>query len=168
MSLLEGLFGSSLGKKYIMAVSGMALFLFVVAHMLGNLQVFLGPDSINEYGHFLQSKPELVWPARAGLLLMLALHIWSAIKVSAEIRAARSVDYGEFKPAGSSYASRTMLVSGLIILGFIIYHLLHFTVQVEGVNFANTDFLKLEDAKKRHDIYNMMVIGFQQPLVSIF
>lgn len=151
-----------------MAISGLALFLFVVGHMLGNLQIFLGPDMINQYGHFLQSKPELVWTARIGLLVMLVLHIWSAIKLSAENRAARPVNYGSYKPVGSSYAARTMLLSGLLIFGFIVYHLLHFTVQVEGINLTKTDFGTLRDAQQRHDIYNMMVIGFQQPAVSIF
>jgi succinate dehydrogenase / fumarate reductase, cytochrome b subunit len=168
MSLLQGLFRSSLGKKYIMAVSGLALFLFVVGHMLGNLQIFLGPEAINAYGYFLQSKPELVWTARIGLLLMVVLHIWSAIKLTAENRAARPKSYGEYKPVGSSYASRTMFVSGLVIFTFIVYHLLHYTVQAEGINFTNTDFKTLHDAKARHDIYNMMVIGFSNPVVSIF
>jgi succinate dehydrogenase / fumarate reductase, cytochrome b subunit len=168
MNVITGLFGSSLGKKYLMAISGFALFLFVVGHMLGNLQIFLGPDAINQYGHFLQSKPELVWMARIGLLAMVLIHIWSAIKLSAENKAARPQGYGDYKPVGSSYASRTMLISGLVILAFIIYHLLHFTVQTEGINFASTNFKTLHDAKQRHDIYNMMVIGFSQPIVSIF
>ncbi len=168
MNVITGLFRSSLGKKYLMAISGFALFLFVVGHMVGNLQIFLGPDTINEYGHFLQSKPELVWIVRLGLLAMVGIHIWSAIKLSAENRAARPQSYGEYKPVGSSYASRTMLVSGLVILTFIIYHLLHFTVQTEGINFAQTNFKTLHDAKQRHDIYNMMVIGFSQPVVAIF
>lgn len=150
-----------------MAISGLALFLFVVGHMIGNLQVFLGPDAINEYGHFLQSKPELVWTARIGLLLMVVLHIWSAIKLSAENRAARGSSYGNYKPVGSSYASRTMLVSGLVIFTFILYHLLHFTVRAD-VNFTGTDFTKLQDAKQRFDIYNMIIIGFSNPIVSIF
>jgi succinate dehydrogenase / fumarate reductase cytochrome b subunit len=151
-----------------MAISGLALFLFVVVHMIGNLQIFLGPDTINEYGYFLQSKPELVWAVRIGLLVIVVLHIWSAIKLTAENRAARGTSYGEYKPVGSSYASRTMMVSGLVIFTFIIYHLLHFTVQTEGINFASTDFKTLQDAKQRHDIYNMMVIGFSNPIVSIF
>jgi succinate dehydrogenase / fumarate reductase cytochrome b subunit len=150
-----------------MAISGLALFLFVVGHMLGNLQVFLGPDTINDYGHFLQSKPELVWTARIGLLFMVVLHIWSAIKLSAENRAARPERYGNYKAVGASYASRTMLVTGLVILTFIIYHLLHFTVRAD-VNFTGTDFTKLHDAKQRFDIYNMIIIGFSNPIVSIF
>jgi succinate dehydrogenase / fumarate reductase cytochrome b subunit len=168
MNLIKGLFGSSLGKKYIMAISGMALFAFVVLHMVGNLQIFLGPDAINDYGYFLQSKPELVWPARFGLLILVLLHIWAAIKLSAENRAARPEGYRKFNPVGSSYASRTMLVSGLLIFCFIVYHLLHFTAQVPGINFTGKNFTTLEDAKQHHDVYRMMVLGFSQPIVSIF
>jgi succinate dehydrogenase / fumarate reductase cytochrome b subunit len=168
MNLIKGLFCSSLGKKYIMAISGLAMFGFVIVHMLGNLQVFLGPESINAYGYFLQNKPEIVWAARSVLLIMLILHVWAAIKLSAENRAARPKNYGYYKIVAASYASRTMLVSGLVLLAFIIYHLLHFTVQVEGINLAHTSFVTLEDAKHRHDIYNMIVIGFSQPFVAIF
>jgi len=168
MNIVAGLFGSSLGKKYLMALSGLALFIFVVGHLLGNLQVFLGPEAINAYGHFLQSKPELVWTARLGLLGMVAIHIWAAIKVSAENRAARPKAYASAKLPGASYASRTMFVTGLVLLGFIVYHLLHFTVQVEGVNLRGTDFRKLVDSQQRHDIYRMIVVGFSQPVVAIF
>src|SRR3954471_10445498 len=112
-----------------MAISGLVMFLFVIGHLAGNLQIFLGPEAINRYGHFLQTNPELIWPARLFLLLMIALHIWSAIKLSMENKAARPIGYGEYKPVGSSYASRTMLMSGIIIFAFIVYHLLHFTAQ---------------------------------------
>jgi succinate dehydrogenase / fumarate reductase cytochrome b subunit len=168
MNVLTGLFGSSLGKKYIMAVTGFVMFGFVVVHMLGNLQVFIGPGAINDYGYFLQSKPELVWPARFGLLIVAVLHVWAAIKLSAENKAARPKGYGDYQIVAASYASRTMLVSGVVLLAFIIYHLMHFTFQVQGINFANTNFMTLEDSKHHHDIYNMMIIGFSQPIVSIF
>jgi succinate dehydrogenase / fumarate reductase cytochrome b subunit len=168
MNLIAGFFRSSLGKKYIMAITGMAMFGFVIVHMLGNLQVFLGPEAINDYGYFLQSKPELVWPARFLLLLAVALHIWAAIKLSAENRAARPKNYGYFKVVAASYASRTMFVSGLVVMVFIVYHLLHFTAQVESINLAHTNFVKLEDAKQHHDVYNMIIIGFSQPIVAIF
>lgn len=169
MKLLTGLFQSSLGKKFIMAATGGALFLFVIAHLVGNLQVFLGPESLNRYGHFLQSNMELIWPARIGLLLMVGLHVWSAIKLSAENKAARPIAYaGEPTPVAASYASRTMLMSGLIIAAFIVYHLLHFTVQAKGINFTGTDFSTLHDAQQRHDVYRMMVTGFSHPLVSGF
>src|SRR5215831_12432561 len=118
MNIVSNIFGSSLGKKYIMAVTGFVMFLFVLGHLAGNLQIFLGRDAINRYGHFLQSNPELIWPARLVLVLMVGLHIWSAAKLSAENKAARPIGYAEYRPVGSTYASRTMLMSGVIIFIF--------------------------------------------------
>ncbi len=151
-----------------MAITGCLLFLFVVAHLLGNLQIFFGPEQINAYGHFLQTTPELIWPARLGLLVLVLLHIYAAVKLSAENKAARPVTYGAYKPVGSSYASRTMLMSGLIIGAFIIYHLLHFTVQYQAINLTGKDFHGLHDLKGRHDVYGMMVAGFSNVWVSVF
>jgi succinate dehydrogenase / fumarate reductase cytochrome b subunit len=168
MKMISRIFSSSLGKKYVMAASGFFLFLFVVGHLAGNLQVFLGPEAINRYGHFLQSNPELIWPARLFLLAMVGLHIWCAIRLSAENRAARPVGYAQYKPVGSSYASRTMLMSGLIVLAFIIYHLLHFTVQIKYINLTGQNFVDFTDPEKRHDIFKMMVVGFRNPFVSFF
>jgi succinate dehydrogenase / fumarate reductase, cytochrome b subunit len=167
MNVVAGFFKSSLGKKYIMALTGVGLFIFVVGHMLGNLQIFLGPESINRYGSFLQSLGELLWVARITLIVIVLLHIWSAVKLSAENRAARPVGYGNYVPKGSSYASRTMLMSGLIIAAFIIYHLLHFTVQAP-VNGTGVNFTQLEDESHRHDVYRMMVLGFRVWYVSLF
>lgn len=153
----------------VMAATGAALVGFAVGHMVGNLQVFLGPEAINRYGHFLQSTPELLWPARIGLLTMVGLHIWSAIRLSAENRAARPTGYaGAPSPKAASYASRTMLMSGLIIVSFIIYHLLHYTVQVPAVNLKGADYTRLVDASGHHDIYRMIISGFSHPLVSLF
>jgi succinate dehydrogenase / fumarate reductase, cytochrome b subunit len=168
MNLFTRTWRSSVGKKYLMAISGFALFLFVIAHMLGNLQIFLGPEYINRYGHFLQSAPELIWPARIGLLFLVVLHIISAIKLSQENKAARPVAYHHYEVVAASYASRTMLMSGLIILAFIIYHLLHYTVQVRSINLTNQNFADFTDLQQRHDVYRMMVVGFKQPLVSLF
>lgn len=161
-------FRSSLGKKYVMAVTGFALLVFVIGHMVGNLQVFLGPNAINTYGAFLHSTPELLWAARLGLLAMIGLHLWAAITLWHENKAARPVPYGQFDPIGSSFASRTMLMSGLIIASFVIYHLLHFTVQVKAINLTGQDFVPLQDEKGRHDIYRMVVLGFSNPFVSFF
>ena len=170
MNLITNIFRSSLGRKYIMAATGFALFLFVIAHLAGNLQIFLGPEAINRYGHFLQSNPELLWPARIGLLLMVGLHIWSAAAISAENKAARPVGYAEYQPVGSSYASRTMLMSGLIVLAFVIYHLLHYTVMVKAVNLTGRDFAAKPEfyAGAEHDIFKMMVVGFSNGWVSAF
>src|SRR6185437_4300995 len=133
-----------------------------------NLQFFLGPEAINRYGNFLQTNIELLWPARIFLICMIGLHIWSAIKLSAENKAARPVAYANWNPTAASYASRTMLMSGIIVLVFIIYHLLHFTVQVQSINFTGQNFVTLEDAKQHHDIFRMMVLGFSKIYVSVF
>lgn len=168
MKIITHIFDSSLGKKYIMAVTGFVLFLFVIAHLIGNLQVFLGPEAINRYGHFLQSNYELVWPARIVLLALVGLHIWSAGKLSLENRAARPQGYATYRPVGSTYASRTMLMSGLIVLVFIIYHILHFTVETEAINLTGRNFTGFIDPEKRHDIFKMMVVGFNNGWVSAF
>ena len=151
-----------------MAVSGCVLFLFVLGHLAGNLQIFLGPEAINRYGYFLQSNVELLWPVRIFLLLMIGLHIWSATKLSLENKAARPVGYAEYKPVGSTYASRTMLMSGSIVLVFIIYHLLHFTAQVKYINLTGQNFIDFTDPEHRHDIFKMMVVGFNNGWVSAF
>lgn len=151
-----------------MAITGAMLLGFVVAHLAGNLQVFLGAEAINAYGHFLQSKPGLVWGARLGLLAVVFIHIWSAITLARENRAARPVPYANWNPTVASYASRTMVMSGLIIAAFIIYHLLHFTVQAQAINFTGTDFKGLTDGNGYHDVYGMIVLGFSNPVVSVF
>ncbi|MBI2947381.1 MAG: succinate dehydrogenase cytochrome b subunit [Verrucomicrobia bacterium] len=163
-------FQSSLGKKYVMAVSGFLLFGFVIVHMVGNLQIFLGPKPLNRYAHFLQSTPELLWPARIGLLTLVGLHIWSAVRLSAENKAARPLAYaGNPAPVAASYASRTMLMSGVIVAAFILYHLLHFTVQTPSVNLTGHDFKTLLDSQTNHrDVFRMMVIGYSNAWVSGF
>ena len=168
MNIIANIFSSSLGKKYIMAVTGFVLWLFVLGHLAGNLQVFLGQEAINRYGHFLQSNTELLWPVRVILIIVVLLHIWSATKLSLENKAARPVPYDTYQPVASSYASRTMLMSGLIVLAFIIYHLLHFTAQVQYINLTGQNFVDFTDPEKRHDIFKMMVVGFGNGWVSAF
>jgi succinate dehydrogenase / fumarate reductase cytochrome b subunit len=168
MNNIKSIFQSSLGKKYLMAVTGFFLFLFVIGHLVGNLQVFLGPEAINRYGHFLQSNVELIWPARIILLAFLVIHIWAAAKLSLENRAARPVGYAVYEPKGSTYASRTMLMSGIIVFVFIVYHILHYTVQVQYLNLTGQNFLAFVDPEKRHDIFKMMVVGFNNRWVSGF
>lgn len=168
MNIVTRLFTSSPGKKYIMSITGFAMVGFVIAHLLGNLQIFLGSEAINRYGNFLQTNLEIIWPARIGLLIALVLHVWAAIKLSAENKAARPIGYAEWNPTAASYASRTMLMSGLIIFCFIVYHLLHFTVQVRQINFIGQNFAELHDLQGRHDVFGMMVRGFSNPWVSLF
>jgi len=162
MNLFSRAYHSSLGKKYVMAITGFLLFLFVIVHMAGNLQVYLGPEPMNAYAELLKSKPGLLWTARGGLFVIALLHIISALWLAAENRAARPQPYAEGKPL-ASLASRTILVSGLIIFAFIVYHLMHFTLGV-----TNPDFKDLHDALGRHDVYRMVVEGFRNPYVSLF
>jgi succinate dehydrogenase / fumarate reductase, cytochrome b subunit len=174
MNITANVFNSSLGKKYIMAVTGLVLFLFVLGHLAGNLQIFLGREAINRYGNLLQTNPELIWPARLILLLMVGLHIWSATRLTLENKAARPVGYGAYEPIGSSLASRTMFVGGSIVLIFIVYHLLHYTFMVQYLNLTHQDFTAFMEKlpgqfpAERHDIFKMMVVGFSNPLVSGF
>ena len=172
VNLFRNLFGSSLGKKYLMAGSGAVMFLFVLGHLAGNLQIFLGTDAINRYGAFLQSNLELLWPVRIALLATIALHIWSATQLTLENRAARPQAYEHWEPTAATYASRTMMWSGVIVAFFIIYHLLHFTVMVKAVNLTGEDFHSfnqiLLNHEERHNVYKMMIVGFQKPIVSIF
>lgn len=162
MNLLARGYRSSLGKKYIMAITGLLLFLFVIVHMLGNLQVYLGQEPMNAYAALLKSKPALLWTARAALFIAAVLHIVSALQLAAENRAARPQPYAEGKPI-AALASRTILVSGLVIFAFIVYHLMHFTFGV-----TNPDLMELHDALGRHDVYTMVVEGFRNPWVSAF
>jgi|Laugresu1bdmlbdd_1035124.scaffolds.fasta_scaffold14837_2 succinate dehydrogenase / fumarate reductase cytochrome b subunit len=171
MDLVGRIWRSSLGRKYIMAGTGALLFGFLIAHLAGNLQVFGPPELINNYAYFLKSKPGLVWGARLGLLAVVGLHVLSAVSLSAQNRAARPVPYGGVKtPYAAPLNSRTMLLSGVTILAFVIYHLLHFTALMPGVNGVG-DFRHLETTLptgvKAHDVYAMMVLGFGVWWVSL-
>lgn len=163
MKRILSFYDTSIGKKYIMALTGLGLFLFVIVHMLGNLQIFLGQDAINSYGEYLKSKPALLWTARIGLLLLVVLHIVTAIKLALQNRAARPVGYVDNKVVGASFATQSILFSGIIILAFIIYHLSHFTIGL-----TNPEYLKLKDVFGRHDVYRMMIEGFSNLGISIF
>lgn len=173
MNVLAQLFGSSVGKKLVMAVTGLGLVLFVLGHMIGNLQIFLGREVLNRYAALLQSNREVLWAVRLTLLALVGLHIWSALKLTLENRAARPLNYdANPPPAATTYASRTMLMSGLIVAAFVIFHLLHYTVRVDAVNLTGKSFLDLKEVvpggEERHDVFKMMILGFRQPVVSGF
>jgi succinate dehydrogenase / fumarate reductase, cytochrome b subunit len=163
MNILLRLFTSSLGKKFLMALTGAGLLFFVIGHLIGNLQIFLGPESINRYGHFLQTTPEILWPSRIGLLAFVIIHIWTSISLTIENRAARGTSYEMKKLVAASTASRTMIWSGLIIFVFVCFHLAHYTLLV-----VHPEFRNLQDAQGQHDIYQMMVLGFSNCWVSGF
>ena len=153
-----------------MAATGIALFAFVVGHLIGNLQIFGPPEMINSYGHFLQSKKLLLWGARLSLLAVVTIHIIVACQLTALNRAARPEQYATKPGWGSTWQSRYMLCSGLVIAAFIIYHLAHFTVLL-GVNGTGMNFAKLRTVvhgEEARDVYAMMVLGFQVWWVALF
>src|SRR5580692_8805820 len=152
----EHFYSSTVGKKAAMAVSGCILFLFVVGHLIGNLQIYEGPDALNRYAVLLRTEPPLLWAVRIVLLAMVLLHIWSSVQLAARNISARPEGYGKKKAVGSSYASRTMYWSGPIILAFIIYHLLDFTFGV------------VNPAFQEGNVYANVVASFQLPQVSAF
>jgi succinate dehydrogenase / fumarate reductase, cytochrome b subunit len=149
---------TTVGKKAIMAVTGVLLFLFVVGHLLGNLQIFEGPEKINKYAVFLRSLPALLWTTRIVLLTSVVLHIWSSFELWLLQREARPIGYVKKVNFSSTYASRTMQWSGPILLAFIIWHLLQFTF---GAVHPGAPF-------DEHNVYNNVVLGFQVWPVSLF
>jgi succinate dehydrogenase cytochrome b subunit len=158
MSQAPGFIGSSIGRKVVMAVTGVILFGFVLGHMLGNLQVYLGPEALNHYGVLLRQllHGAGLWVVRAVMLTAVSLHIWAATSLTLESWRARPEGYREQKWKESTYASRTMRWGGVIILLFVIYHLLHFTTGTVHPSFIEGD------------IYHNFVVGFQSLPVSLF
>ncbi|HSH77516.1 MAG TPA: succinate dehydrogenase cytochrome b subunit [Herpetosiphonaceae bacterium] len=163
MAAVLGLYRSSIGKKVVMALTGFVLVGFVIAHMVGNLKAFQGPEKLNAYGVFLRDvggpifgHEQLLWIVRLVLLASVVLHIVAAVQLARGELAARPVRYAYHKKVQATYASRTMRWGGMIILLFVIYHLLHFTVGSAHPSFRSGD------------IYHNLVSGFQVWYVSAF
>jgi len=149
MKLTTGLYDSTLGKKILMAVTGIILFGFVVGHMIGNLQLYLGPETLNHYAELIQSKKPLLWTFRIVLLFCVSVHILAAVQLWLRNRRSRPVKYRVFNPPAVDYAARTMVWSGPIILLFIMYHLADFTI-----GWTNPDFI-------RGDVYHNVISSFR-------
>jgi succinate dehydrogenase / fumarate reductase cytochrome b subunit len=157
------LYRSTIGKKTIMAVTGLVLVSFVILHMAGNLQVFLGPDKLNGYSAFLKSTGELLWLARLGLLAALIAHVTMAYQLTQIAKRARPVGYEMRTPQVSTLASRSMRWGGVLLLVFIVFHLLHFTTgtiypiaSIKGAWFSDKD------------VYNNVISAFRVPWVVLF
>jgi succinate dehydrogenase / fumarate reductase cytochrome b subunit len=158
MQTLLYYYSTPLGKKMIMAITGLIMFLYVFVHMLGNLQIYLGADLINQYGSFLHSKRAipLLWLTRIVLIVSVLLHMLCALQLWWHNRQARPVKYAVRRYVEADYAARTMIWSGPIIALFVIYHLLHLTthtVQPAPVVEGN--------------LYETMIAGFKVPYVAV-
>ncbi|MGE3820190.1 MAG: succinate dehydrogenase cytochrome b subunit [Isosphaeraceae bacterium] len=148
--------GSSLGLKLIMAVTGVMLSGFVLVHMLGNLKVFEGAEALDAYGRLIRFEPAFLWAARLGLLTAVGLHILSFALLARRNAAARAVTYRVKKSRESSYASRTMWLTGPLLLAYIVYHVLHMTTGT-----VHPDFVE-------EHVYHNVVTGLSVPWVATF
>lgn len=155
---IPGFLASSVGKKVVMAVTGIILFGFVTVHMLGNLQAYLGPEALNHYAEFLRTSLHGggLWMARTVLIAAVLLHAWSALSLNRINRAARPIGYRAQQFQTASWASRTMPWTGVLLGIFVIYHILHFTTGQVHPHFI------------QGDAYQNFVAGFQVPLASMF
>jgi succinate dehydrogenase / fumarate reductase cytochrome b subunit len=142
---------TSIGAKGVMAATGIVLLLFVIGHMAGNLQVFAGRDKLNSYAAFLKGLGPALWAIRLFLLACLVAHVRAAVLVVRRSREARPIQYAVRRDQVTGYAARTMLMSGLLVLAFLVYHLLHFTFGVYDPAGAHSS----------HDVYGMVIAGFR-------
>ena len=148
---------STVGKKVVMGLTGLIMIAWLILHLLGNLQVFAGPETINRYAAFLHGPGhEVLLVMRAVLLLAIALHVVAALQLTRLDRAARPAGYVKQEPQAATAASRSLRWGGVLILVFIIYHLMHFTWGT-----VHPDFVP-------GDVYHNMVTGFRSPLVVGF
>jgi succinate dehydrogenase cytochrome b subunit len=157
MSSRQSFFTSTVGSKLLVAVTGLAMFGFLILHLIGNLMLYLGPDTFNHYGHKLISNP-LVYPAEAGLVAIFVLHVWKTIRLTLVSRAARPDRYAVRKSAGytsrKSLASTTMIASGLFLMVFIPFHVATFKY---GAYYPSA-----ADSAVR-DLYRLVVEIFSRP-----
>ena len=164
------MFSTSLGKKYVMALTGIVLIGFVFVHMAGNLQILAGQEQINQYAHNLQSLPWFVlWGSRIFLLACVVLHAWTAFALIAENRKARPRPNEVEVTKKAGWSSLYMGLTGSILLAFIVFHLLHYTIRIV---YPEYDEMKTtvgsSDGSEIHDVYKMVLAGFRFEAVSVF
>jgi succinate dehydrogenase / fumarate reductase cytochrome b subunit len=158
MGRLRKFYGSMVGKKVVMGVTGLIGIGFVILHSLGNLLVFRGPEAINSYSHFLKSTGELLWTLRVVLFLAVILHVVAAIQLTRQSRAARPIGYTKREAQVATIASRTMRWGGALLLVFIVVHILHFT----------TGNIRPAGVFSREDVYANVVTSFRIWWVTLF
>jgi succinate dehydrogenase / fumarate reductase cytochrome b subunit len=156
-------FKSSIGKKWIAGISGGLLILFVLAHLAGNLTIYIGPygEGINVYAQALHASPLLLWGARGGLLLVFLIHIATTMTLVLENRRARPQRYAVKARVQSTIFARSMALSGLVVLSFLIFHVLQFAAGLSPHS-------HLYDLDGRHDVAAMIILSFHNVWVSGF
>jgi len=157
------LLSDSIGRKAVVAVTGLCMVLFVVVHLLGNSTIFVGPDGINAYAEKLHGLGPFVWAFRLVMLCLLLLHAIFAILLTLENRAANPEKYAVKKMLKANFASETMIWTGLLLLAFLVYHLLQFTVRI------TPDIVLGNDAKNRVDVFTMVFTSFRiTPIALVY
>lgn len=162
MSWLSKYLRSTIGLKQVMGLTGLGLVLFIIIHMLGNLQVFIGQDTFNEYPIKLRNLGALLWLLRAGLLAAFAIHVVAGLVLWRRAKAARPVPYRRYRPRSATFYGRYMALLGIVVLAFVGYHLAHFTFRAVLPQFAH-----MTDSAGRHDLYGYVVDSFQIPWVAL-
>jgi len=157
------LLSDSIGRKAVVAVTGLFMVLFVVVHLLGNSTIFVGPDGINAYAEKLHGLGPFVWAFRLVMLCLLLLHVIFAVLLTLENRAANPEKYAVKKMLKANFASETMIWTGLLLLAFLVYHLLQFTVRI------TPDIVLGNDAKNRVDVFTMVFTSFRiTPIALVY
>lgn len=170
---LIDLYSTAVGKKYVMAVTGIGMMGFVLFHMIGNLKMYAGAADLNHYAHFLQTllyplapKGVVLWILRGGLITMLFLHLHAAWSLTRLNRKARPVKYQSARDYQiANFASRTMRWSGIIVLAFIVWHLLDLTF---GVTNAHVGTMVMDHGEEIKDVYGSVVYTFDRIPVALF
>jgi succinate dehydrogenase / fumarate reductase cytochrome b subunit len=152
---------SSIGRKLVVAVTGVLLLGFLIAHLAGNLQIFLGRDAINGYAVKLRQLGPLLWILRVGLLVAALAHVVLSVQLAVENRVARPVRYRRSGRVQTTLPARSMTLTGLMVLAFVLFHLAHFTWRL-----THPEYSRLLDPEGRLDVYSMMVLGFQQRAIA--
>ncbi len=155
-------FQTSLGKKYIMAVTGLVMVGFVIVHMIGNLTIFAGPGAINSYAEKLHQLVPLLWTFRLFLLAVFIVHIYTGLTLYLENRKAKPISYACKRNVKASFPGETMIWTGLLLGSFVVYHLLHFTFRI-----TNPDISHFADAIGRPDVFTMVALSFRIIPVSL-
>ena len=161
---------STLSLKIVMALTGVLGAGFVLFHMAGNLQVFLGRDAYNDYAEFMQGLGALKWAARGGLLTILGAHVGAAVLLFQRNQAARPERYAGLQQKNTSFAAMYMAELGGVLLLFIVYHILHFTGGVVHSTFGDIDYAALQQVTEestRRDLYSHFIVSFQQAPIAI-
>ena len=155
---------SSVGRKIVMALTGVLMVLFTIAHMAGNSLLYFGYDAFNAYAAGLNRLFPLLWTFRFALMTVFLVHVFLGIQITLENRAAQPAAYAVKQTVCSTFESRNMIWTGLLVGGFVIFHLLHFTVHLINHNLSSAIF---KDAAGRPDVYRMVVINFELPNISL-